>query len=81
MAKNKVIFQLTRADVVQCIRDLNLPYQCDEEKTVTDEFLEEVKKGLEFGLECWSEVMRTAVMEALEKHKWEQPLLIPATKS
>jgi hypothetical protein len=80
MAKNKVLFQLTRLDVIECIRELDLPYLCDEEKIVTDDFLEDVKKGLEFGLECWSEVMKVAVLEALEIHKQPsvQPLLITA---
>jgi hypothetical protein len=78
MPKNPVIFQLTRLDVVECIRELDLPYIVNVEKVVTDEFLEEVKKGIEFGLECWSEVMKVAVTTALEKHTWDQPLLVPA---
>lgn len=76
--KNTVIFQLSRLDVIECIRELDLPYLCDVESTVTDEFLEDVKKGLEFGLECWSDVMKVAVLEALENHSKQpaQPRLI-----
>ena len=78
MAKTKVLFQLSQLDVIECIRELDLPYIVDVETTVTDEFLEEVKKGLEWGLECWSDVMKVAVREALEKHKSQlvQPCLI-----
>jgi hypothetical protein len=75
MAKNTVIFQLTRLDVIECIRELDLPYKVDVEDTVNDEFLHDVQKGIEFGLECWSDVMKVAVMEALENRD-SQPLLI-----
>lgn len=72
MAKNTIIFQLSRADVVECIRQLDLPYVVDAETTVTDEFLHDVQKGIEWGLECWSDVMKVAVMEALEDRRSQQ---------
>ena len=71
MAKNTVIFQLSRLDVIECIRELDLPYVVDAEATVTDEFLHDVQKGVEFGLECWSDVMKVAVMTALEDRRSE----------
>lgn len=78
MAKNKVLFQLSRQDVVECLRNLDLPYLVDAEATATDDFLEEVKKGLEWGLECWSDVMKEAVLQALENREHSaQQLLIP----
>ena len=37
-------------------------------RELTDDELELVKKGVEFGLECWEEVMTTAI-EEVENNK------------
>jgi len=62
----ETIFILTRDDVVQCLKELDLPGVDDPDKIVTEDFLREVKKGVEFGLECWSEVMKEAILMALQ---------------
>jgi len=36
------------------------------EEKITDDVLYQVKKGMEWGLECWDEVMREAINQALE---------------
>lgn len=36
-------------------------------RRLTDEELEQVQKGLEFGLEFWEEVMRIAIDEAVKE--------------
>jgi len=55
------IFILTREDVIACAKEMGIP-----EEAITDDVLEKVKKGVEFGLECWSEVVKTALDEALK---------------
>lgn len=55
----KVIFVLTEADVKACARQLGYP-----EETITDDILQQVTKGVEWGLEYWSEVMMEALREA-----------------
>jgi len=63
---SQTVFVLTRDDVVQCLKELDLPGMDDPERIVTEEFLRQVKKGVEFGLECWSEVMKEAILITLE---------------
>ncbi len=61
MAKNdEVVFILTREDVLNCARELDIP-----EEKITDEVLEEIKGGVGFGLEHWSEVVKVAIEDAL----------------
>ena len=55
-----VIFVLTREDVVNCARELDI-----SEEAITDDVLYQVKKGVEFGLECWVDVVKTAIRESL----------------
>jgi len=55
------IFILTREDVVACAEQMGIP-----KEAITDDAIHEVKKGVEFGLECWSEVVKTALDEALK---------------
>ena len=43
----KIIFVLSREDVVDCAREMGIP-----EEAITDDVLEQVKKGVEWGLEC-----------------------------
>jgi len=54
------IFVLTKEDVIGCAREMGIP-----EESITDEVLAQVKKGVEWGLECWSDVVKTAIHEAL----------------
>jgi hypothetical protein len=61
MADKDTIFVLTREDVTECAREMGIP-----EETITDEVLRQVKKGVEFGLECWSEVVKEAINMALK---------------
>ena len=61
MADKDTIFILTREDVLICAKEMNIPPE-----TITDDVLYQVKKGVEFGLECWSEVMKEAINFALK---------------
>jgi len=61
MADKDTIFVLTREDVIGCAREMGIP-----EETITDDVLYQVRKGVEFGLECWSEVMKEAIDMALK---------------
>jgi hypothetical protein len=56
-----IIFVLTREDVIDCAREMGIPGE-----VITDDFLRQVRKGVEFGLECWSEVMKEAINMALK---------------
>jgi hypothetical protein len=55
------IFVLTREDVIGCAREMGIP-----EEMITDDVLHQVRKGVEWGLECWSEVMKEAINMALK---------------
>jgi len=55
------IFTLSRNDVIACARDMGIP---DEE--ITDDVLEQVKKGVEWGLDCWVDVVKEAINLALK---------------
>ena len=55
------IFILTKDDVVGCAREIGIP-----EEAITDDILAQVKKGVEWGLECWSEVVKEAINMALK---------------
>ena len=55
------IFVLTREDVIECAREMNIP-----EEAITDDILAQVKEGVEWGLECWSEVVKEAINMALK---------------
>jgi len=54
------IFILTREDVIACAREMGIP-----EESITDDVLYQVKKGVEFGLECWTDVVKEALKEAI----------------
>ncbi len=58
---NRTIFVLTREDVIGCTREMGIP-----EEMITDDVLYQVKKGVEWGLECWDEVMKEAINMALK---------------
>ena len=55
-----VIFILTREDVIACAKEMDIP-----EEAITDEVLHQVKGGVEFGLECWMDVVKEALKEAI----------------
>jgi len=61
MADKDTIFVLTREDVIECAREMNIP-----EEAITDDVLYQVRKGVDFGLECWSEVVKEAINMALK---------------
>jgi len=61
MGDPETIFILTRDDVVACAREMNIP-----EEAITDDVLTRVKKGVEWGLGCWSEVVKEAINMALK---------------
>ena len=57
-----VIFVLSREDVIACARELNVP-----EEDITDEVLQEIKKGVDWGMEFWSDVVKEAIRIAIER--------------
>ena len=61
MADKDTIFVLSKEDVIGCAREMGIP-----EETITDDILAQVKKGVEWGLECWSEVVKTSLDFALK---------------
>jgi hypothetical protein len=58
---NDTIFILTKEDVIECAREMDIPAEA-----ITDDVLAQVKKGVEWGLECWSEVVKEAINMALK---------------
>jgi len=56
-----IIFCITRDDVMRCAERLGIP-----EEAITDDVLYQIKKGVEFRLECWSEVVEEALNMALK---------------
>ncbi|MDD4986284.1 MAG: hypothetical protein PHQ43_10955 [Dehalococcoidales bacterium] len=61
MADTDTIFVLSKEDVVDCAREMGIP-----EEAITDDILAQVKKGVEWGLECWSDVVKEAINMALK---------------
>ena len=61
MADKDTIFVLTREDVIECAREMRIP-----DEAITDDVLHQVRKGVEWGLECWSEVVKEAINMALK---------------
>ena len=61
MADTDTIFVLRRADVIGCAREMGIP-----EEAITDDILAQVKKGVEWGLGSWSEVVKEAINMALK---------------
>jgi len=57
----EIVFQLTREDVIECAREMGIP-----DEAITDNVLAQVKKGVDWGLECWSMVMKEAINMALK---------------
>lgn len=59
--ESEVIFQLTREDVIECAREMGIP-----DEAITDDVISQVKKGVDWGLECWSMVVKEAINMALK---------------
>jgi hypothetical protein len=57
----KPVFVLTEADVLQIAGQ---KFGVDR---LTEEQMHQVKKGIEFGLECWEEVVTAALQEVLDR--------------
>jgi hypothetical protein len=58
---SETIFVLTRGDAIGCAEQMGIPAEA-----ITDDVLRQVKKGVEWGLECWSEVVKEAINMALK---------------
>ncbi len=56
-----VIFILTKEDVLECARMKGIP-----DEAITEDVLLQVRKMVDSGLECWSEVVMTAIDFALK---------------
>ena len=61
MSDQDIIFILTKEDILECARMKGIPVEA-----ITDDVLRMVRKGVESGLECWSEVVMTAIDFALK---------------
>ena len=57
----EVVFTLTKDDVIACANETGIP-----QEAITDEVLEQVKKGVEWGLDCWPDVVKEAINFALK---------------
>ena len=61
MGDSDVLFSITRDDVIGCAEQMGIP-----KENMTDDVLRQVKKGLEWGFESWSEVVEVAINMALK---------------
>lgn len=61
MADSDALFSITSEDVVGCAEQMGIP-----KESMTDDVLRQVKKGLEWGVEGWSEVVEGAINMALK---------------
>jgi len=59
--EHETIFVLTKEDVMECAKELAIP-----EEAITDDILYKVRKGVDSGLGCWSEVVKEAINFALK---------------
>ena len=55
------VFTITREDVIGCAAAAGYPSE-----TITEDVLHKVKTGMEFGLECWRDVIKEAIAFALK---------------
>lgn len=58
---SEVVFLLQRQDVENCAAEMGIPAE-----SITDDVLERVRKGVQFGLECWPGVVKEALNIALK---------------
>jgi len=56
-----IIFVLSKEDVLECARMKGIP-----DEAITDDVLRQVRKMVDSGLECWSEVVMAAIDFALK---------------
>ena len=61
MDDQNIIFVLTKEDVLECARMKGIP-----DEAITDDVLRQVRKMVDSGLECWSEVVMAAIDFALK---------------
>ena len=61
MSDQDTIFVLTKEEVIGCAEQMGIP-----KEAITDDVLYQVKKEVEWGLECWSDVMKEAIRQALK---------------
>ena len=59
--ESDTVFILTREDVIACAREMGIP-----EEAISGDVLAQVRKGVEWGLGCWSEVVKEAISMALK---------------
>lgn len=59
--QSETVFLLTREDVTICAQEMGMPPE-----VITDDVFYMVKKGVESGLCCWGDVMKTAISFALK---------------
>ena len=59
--EHEIIFVLTREDVIECAREMGMPGEA-----ITDDVLRAVRKGVDWGLDCWSHVVKEAINYALK---------------
>jgi hypothetical protein len=57
----ETIFTISRQDVINCAQEMGLPAEA-----ITDEFLAQVKMGVEWGMEYWAETVKAAIKFALK---------------
>ena len=60
-AEQETIFILTREDVLRCAAEMGIP-----EDAITDDVIENVKKGVSWGFFNWDEVVKSAINYALK---------------
>ena len=58
---NDAVFILVKEDVIECAKEIGIP-----EAAITDDVLRQVRKGVDSGLECWSNVVKDAINMALK---------------
>jgi len=58
---SEVVFLLVKEDVIECAKEIGIP-----EAAITDDVLRKVRKGVDSGLECWSDVVKGAIKMALK---------------
>lgn len=58
---SEVVFLIQRQDVVNCAIEMGIPSEC-----ITDDILELVRTGVQFGLECWTDVVKEALIMSLK---------------
>ena len=61
VSDKNTVFILTKEDVLECAREMGIPAEA-----ITDDVLARVKDSMDWGLECWSIVMKEAINIALK---------------